>query len=76
MAELVNEQCREQALIQTKLGNFIMAMRWYNTAAARTIGHKKSDAYEAKAKWCAEMAGASYDRCYFAEDWEAVEVAA
>ena len=71
--ELVNEQCRDQALIQFKLGNFVNAMRWYNTAAARTIGHKKSDAYEAKAMECAKIAGAAYDRCYFAEDWEAVE---
>lgn len=74
MAELVNEQCREQALIQVKLGNFINAMRWYNTAAARTIGHKKSEMYEAKAKECAQIAGAAYDRCYYAEDYEAVSV--
>jgi hypothetical protein len=71
--ELVNEQCREQALKQIKLGNFIMAMRWYNTAAARTIGHKKTESYEADARQCAEQAGASYDRCYYAEDWEAIQ---
>jgi low affinity Fe/Cu permease len=76
MDKLTNEQCRDQALIQTKLGNFINAMRWYNLAAARTIGHKKVDAYEAKAKWCAEMAGAAYDRCYYADDYEAVAEAA
>jgi hypothetical protein len=70
--KLSNEQCRDQALIQFKLGNYINASRWYNTAAARTVGHKKADAYEAKARECAKLAGASYDRCYFAEDYEAI----
>lgn len=76
MDKLVNEQCRDQALKQIKLGNFFMAMRWYNTAAARTIGHKKTDAYEEKAKWCAQQIGASYDGGCYAEDWEAIEEAA
>ena len=57
-----------------KLGNFHMAMRWYNTAAARTMGHKKTDMYERKAKWCAEMIGSSYDSGNYAEDWEAMEL--
>jgi hypothetical protein len=74
MDKLSNEGCREQAEMQVKLGNFINAMRWYNLAMARTIGHKKRDAYEAKAKWCAEMSGAAYDRCHFAEDYEAIAV--
>jgi hypothetical protein len=43
--ELVNEQCRDQAEKYAKIGNHIMAMKWYNTAAARTIGHNKSDNY-------------------------------
>lgn len=72
--ELVNEQCREQALANEKLGNFHMAMRWYNTARARTIGHKKSDAYEARARWCAEQIGANFDRGNYAEDWEAIDL--
>lgn len=71
--ELVNEQCSDQALIQIKLGCYINAMRWYNTAAARTIGHKKSGRYEAKAKECARLGGASYDPGSYAEDYEAVE---
>lgn len=72
--ELVNEQCRDQALANIKLGNFIMAMRWYNTARARTIGHKKSDTYEALAAQCAKNAGALFDRNSFAEDWEAIDL--
>jgi len=70
--KLVNEQCRDQAEHWKRLGNFHMAMRWYNTAAARTIGHKKTDAYEALAKNCAKQMGASYDPGNYAEDWEAV----
>lgn len=72
MTKLVNEQCRDQAMHWLKLGNFIMAMRWYNTARVRTIGHKKSDVYEAAAAECAKQAGALFDRNLFAEDWEAV----
>jgi len=68
---LVNEQCRDQAKHWEKLGNFHMAMRWYNTARARTIGHKKSDTYEAEAERCAKQIGAVFDRNNFAEDWEA-----
>jgi hypothetical protein len=74
--KLTNEQCRDQALIQFELGNYCNAMRWYNTAAARTIGHKKRDDYEAKAEECAKLAGAAYDRCHHAEDYEAVDLAA
>jgi low affinity Fe/Cu permease len=70
--ELGNEQCQDQAMMQIKLGNFIAAMRWYNTAAARTIGHKKSDRYEARAKWCAEQAGVPYRGTDFAKDHEAI----
>lgn len=71
--KLSNEECCDQAKIQLKLGCYVNAMRWYNLAAARTLGHKKADAYEAKAKWCAEMAGASYDCGSYAEDYEAVQ---
>lgn len=73
MTKLVNEQCRDQAEIQIGLGCFINAMRWYNTASARTLGHKKSDAYEALARECAKKAGASYDPGSYAEDYEAVQ---
>jgi hypothetical protein len=73
--ELVNEQCRAQAEIQIKLGCYINAMRWYNTAAARTIGHKKSADYHALAADCAKRGGASYDPSSYAEDYEAVEIA-
>lgn len=76
MHELSNESCRDQADANIKLGNFHMAMRWFNTAAARTIGHKKTDMYEGKAKWCAEQIGASYDPGNFAEDWEAMDLRA
>ena len=70
--ELVNEQCRDQAEKYSAIGNHIMEMKWYNTAAARTIGHKKSDDYERLAREAAKKAGAAYQRCSYAEDWEAI----
>lgn len=74
MSKLVNEQCRDQAEANIKLGNFHMAMRWFNTAAARTIGHKKTEMYEGKARWCADQIEASYDGGNYAEDWEAIDL--
>lgn len=70
--KLVNEQCRDQALKYAVIGNHVMAMRWYNSAAARTIGHKKSADYVALAKEQAKLAGAFFDSMMFAEDWEAM----
>jgi hypothetical protein len=69
---LVNEQCREQAQKAREAGNHKLSMRWYNTAAARTFGHKKSDDYERLAMMAAKDASIEYDRLDFATDSEAV----
>ncbi len=45
MNGLVNEQCRDQAEKASAAGDHILAYRWYNSAAAKTIGHNKSDRY-------------------------------
>lgn len=71
--QLTNEQCRDEALKQAKLGNHYMALRWYNTARARTIGHNKSADYERLAREQAKLAGINYASASttYAEDWEA-----
>jgi hypothetical protein len=74
MTELTNEGCREQALANAKLGNYETAMRWYNTAAARTIGHKKTDSYEQLARNMAEMAGIKCRPGDYAKDSEALDI--
>jgi hypothetical protein len=72
MPKLPNELCADQARAQAEAGNYVNAMRWYNTAAARSVGHKRREAYEDCARRYAKMAGVAYDRCYFAEDYEAI----
>ena len=46
-------------------------MRWYNTAYARTIGHKKRDRYEQLACECAEKGDIEYQGADYAKDSEA-----
>jgi hypothetical protein len=53
MFDFSNEQCRTLAEKAVAAGKPEEAMRWYNTAAANTIGHKKTDSY---LKLCAEVA--------------------
>lgn len=48
--QLTNEGCRNQAERALRDGNYLLAVRWYNTAAARTMGHKKTARYEAIAQ--------------------------
>lgn len=68
--ELTNEGCREQALANAKIGNYRRAMRWYNSAAARTIGHKKSESYEQLSRGAAEMGGFKWSHEFATlEDW-------
>jgi hypothetical protein len=71
---LVNEQCRDQAEKASATGNHLLAYRWYNTAAGRTIGHKKSDRYHELA--ANELAKSGIDpktiKNMYAEDSEAV----
>lgn len=72
--KLTNEGCREQALNAIAEYKPKQAMRWYNTARARTIGHKKSDDYERLAKDAADLAGIEYNRNDFASDDEAADI--
>lgn len=58
--KLVNEQCNELAVQALALGNYGDAMRWFNTAAARTIGHTKRGVYEAKAENAANLGTIEY----------------
>lgn len=74
MNKLTNEQCREQALHAIASYNPKLAMRWYNTAGARTIGHKKSAYYERLAMDAANLAGIKYDFLDFAKDEEAADI--
>ena len=69
--KMSNEGCREQARECASHGDYLQAMRWYNTAYARTIGHKKSDRYEQLARECAEKGGFEYRRTDYAKDVEA-----
>ncbi len=46
---LTNEGCRAMAIAAIESGDYYMAIAWYNSARARTIGHKKRDRYEALA---------------------------
>lgn len=72
MRELANEQCRDEAEAALKRGDHRLAMRWYNTAAARTIGHTKTASYEKLAKDAAKSGGITTDLYDFAKDAEAV----
>lgn len=70
--KITNEGCRAQAIKAAEAGNHILSMRWYNTASARTIGHKKSDRYEGLAIDQAKLAGVKYRLLDFAEDSEII----
>lgn len=65
---LVNEQCREQASRALNVKDFAGAMRWYNSAAARTIGHSKTDHYRSLAKLAARDGGLTYYPREYATD--------
>ena len=58
---MVNEQCRRQANKCEDAGDFINAMRWFNSAGARTIGHGKAARYEQASKCCAKKGGFEYN---------------
>ena len=73
MMKMTNEGCRQQAILAAKKGNHKLAMRWYNTAYARTIGHKKSDRYEGLAIEQAKLAGIPH-AMDFAKDSEKEEI--
>ena len=68
---LFNEQCNTQAERCKSEGNFFDAMRWFNSARAKTIGHKKADRYELAGQWCADQGGFKFERSNYAEDHEA-----
>ncbi len=74
MHKLTNEQCREQALHAIEVGDYVQAMRWYNTAAAITIGHKKSEDYEALSRKAAIDGDILWDWGDFAKDDEAYDI--
>jgi len=61
---MTNEGCRTQANKCKDAGDFLNAMRWFNAAKARTIGHKKADRYEQAARWCAKEGGFEYKHEY------------
>lgn len=67
MTELSNEGCREQAVKAKQAGNFRLAMRWYNSARARTIGHTKSAMYDDLAAECAKAGGFEFDPSDYAK---------
>ena len=69
--KMSNEGCREQARECCDRGDYLQAMRWYNTAYARTIGHKKRDRYEQLACECAEKGDIEYQGADYAKDSEA-----
>lgn len=58
--KLTNEQCRDRAQACLDRGNPGDAMRWYNTAAARTIGHGKTEQYQVLAQRCAYAGAIQY----------------
>ena len=43
------EACVDAAQAALAVGDPVLAMRWYNTARARTLGHRRRDRYEARA---------------------------
>jgi len=43
---LSNEGCHDQSKLAEKEGRYVEAIKWLNTAYARTIGHSKSERYE------------------------------
>jgi len=71
MKKLNNEACREQAIACLSRGDFRNAVRWYNSACARTLGHGKADRYESLAKQCAKLGDIDYPSAGYAEDAEA-----
>lgn len=71
--KLSNEGCRTQALAARDAGNYRLAMRWFNTAKARTIGHNKRSRYEEAAERMAELGGFEYDGMDYADDSEVVK---
>lgn len=71
MIKLHNEDCRSQANAALERGDPEQAIAWINSAAAKTLGHKKTDRYYAWARCVARDHGIE---CHsrFAEDSEAV----
>ena len=69
--KMSNEGCKTQAQKSLARGAYLDAMRWFNTAAARTIGHKKRERYEACAYRAAIWGDIRYSRMDFARDDEA-----
>lgn len=71
MPELNNEACGDLAKAALARGDHKTAMRWFNTAAARTIGHSKTEMWEREAMRAAEAGGFPYVRNDYAKDSEA-----
>ena len=71
---LPNEACREQAVAAWNRRDYLAAMRWYNLANARTIGHGRSERYQAAAREAAKEGGINYNPLDFADDCEAVAI--
>lgn len=67
---MVNEQCRTQANKCKDAGDFQNAMRWFNSAAARTIGHGKSARYEQASRCCAKEGGFKHTHDYATPEME------
>ena len=68
--KMSNEGCKTQAQKSLARGDYLDAMRWFNTAAARTIGHKKRDGYEGCAYRAASKGNIEYARMDFAREDE------
>lgn len=71
MNRLTNEDCRDQAQKALDRNDPVQAIAWINTAAAYTLGHKKTDRYYA---WARCIARDHDTECHsrFAKDSEAV----
>ena len=71
MIKLHNEDCRIQAMRALDRNDPVQAIAWINSAAAKTLGHKKTDRYYAQARGIARDHGIE---CHgrFADDSEAV----
>ncbi len=69
MNRLSNESCNPEAERCKSEGKFFEAMRWFNSARARTSGHKKADRYERAAEWCATKGGFEFERCNYADEY-------
>lgn len=71
VSHMSNEACRDQAMKALDRNDPVQAIAWINSAAAYTIGHKKTERYYAQARGIARDHGIE---CHgeFADDSDAV----